>query len=83
MKNELLKDYRPVAIFDNTDFKLDMIVMLEVNEDFYAFERAISNAQQRLFEENYDYDGAYWDALCEYLKDFDFITYTHPEITYY
>ena len=79
-----MENYRPIVIKDRTDEQIDYVIMLNNKHSFEEFDDAVAKVEQDLFDSGYDYDGAYWDTICEKLNDFDFITFGYkPDILYY
>lgn len=78
-----MKDYYPMLVIDRNDGNVDHVVFVNKSISPEAFTKKVDQARDELIKEDYDYDGAYWDAICEKLKDLDFYTYDAPDTLYY
>lgn len=78
-----MKDYYPMLVIDRSDDNIDHVVFVNKNISPEIFTKKVDQAVDELFNEGYNYDCAYWDAICEKLKDLDFYTYDAPDTLYY
>lgn len=78
-----MEDYYPILIADQNDDIIDYVVLVNNGISPEVFEARVTDAMNKLFEEDYDYDGCYWDAICEKLTDLDFKTFGSINKIYY
>ena len=78
-----MENYYPMLITDRSDDNIDYVVLVNNSISPEAFCKRVDQAIIELANEDYDYDGAYWDAICEKIKDIDFHTYYAPDRLYY
>ena len=78
-----MENYYPMLVVDRGDDNVDYVVFVNNSISPETFNKRVDQAIDELMNENYDYDGAYWDAICEKIKDLDFYTYYAPDKLYY
>lgn len=78
-----MENYYPMLVVDRSDDHIDYVVFVNNTVSPEVFNKRVDQAIIDLQNEGYDYDGAYWDAICEKLSDLDFYTYYNPDILYY
>lgn len=79
-----MDDYRLVLIKDEEYDSLDYIVLLNKNVNIQEFREAVHKARQAIADSDYVYDCDYWEQICRYLGDYDFMTYPAPsDVVYY
>ena len=76
-----MENYYPMLVIDDGDDNVDYVVFVNNSISPEEFNKRVDQAVDELLDE--DYDCAYWDAICEKIKDLDFYTYYAPKKLYY
>ena len=76
-----MENYYPMLVVDRSDDNVDYVVFVNNSISPETFNKRVDQAIIELSNE--DYDCAYWDAICEKIKDLDFHTYYAPDRLYY